>query len=458
MNINDPKDYELILSHVPGAIVVNTAGTVTYLNEQCASYMGVDRESSLGKHILEVFPDSKMIQNMNINEPKIEFYYSFGAGISVHIPVFQNGERVGLLEFDVVQASAVLYELADGYASFLDRELKDLDGEITHQLNKNKYSLNNILGISPAITRLKEDIQNAAKTDSPILIYGETGTGKELVAHAIHGLSRRSKNNFIKINAANLPENLAESELFGYEPGTFTGARKEGKSGKFQLADKGTLFIDEMNQMPLSIQPKLLRVLQEGEVEKLGSEENIPIDTRIIVTTNQDMRELVRLGEFREDLFYRLHVIPIMIPPLRNRKEDIPVLAEHFTEAYGKLMKKPNIVITDKVYDKLSQYDWPGNVRELQNVIERALAFSKDGVLKASDIYIPDANGVILDETLSNPIEDAKHALERKLILQALERSGGNKAKAAEILKISRPLLYQKMDRLGMNTHSKKHP
>lgn len=450
MNVNDPRDYELILNHIPGALVVGTDGITKYMNKQCAQYMGVDLESALGSHILNVFPETKMMENMYIDEPQIVFYHSFGIGISVHVPVFCNGERVGLLEYDVVQASSALYELADDYASYLDKELQTLKDEVT-QLRNSKYSIDNIVGESIEIRTLKSDIRRAAETDLPVLIYGETGTGKELVAHSIHALSKRGNKNFIKINAANLPESIAESELFGYEPGTFTGARKEGKLGKFQLADKGTLFIDEINQMPSLIQPKLLRALQENEIEKLGGEESIPVDTRIIVTSNQDMREMVKSGAFREDLFYRLHVIPIIVPPLRKRSSDIRNLALHFINDYGRISGRPIREIDERIFDRLKEYSWPGNVRELQNVIERGIAFSQNGCLRLADIDGLISSSVSLDEFETNPIENAKKKAERDIIVQAIERCNGSKAKAAKLLGISRPLLYQKMKRLGLD-------
>lgn len=449
MNIEKIKDFELILDHIPGALYINTEGTVLYLNEQCAKYIGVNLEWAMGRNILEVFPETRMMENMQINRPKIVFYHSFGAGISVNIPVFNKGERVGLLEYDVVQASEVLYELSDNYTKFLDEELHNLRREI-NELRGSKYSIDDILGQSDAIEKLKDDIRSAAASDATVLVYGETGTGKELVAHAIHNMSRRSKNKFVKMNAANLPESLAESELFGYEGGSFTGARKEGMKGKFEQAHKGTLFIDEINQMSYAVQPKLLRTLQENEIEKLGGEKSLHVDVRVIATTNQDMRKLVKKGEFREDLFYRLHVILIIVPPLRERKEDLPMLADHYIKKYSRAAGKTIRQVDDSVYKKLREYDWPGNIRELQNVLERAIAFSKGGCVTANDIDITDKNEHKYDISSQNPIEDAKKNAEKELILQVLNDCGGNRTKTAEVLKISRPLLYQKMARLGI--------
>lgn len=449
MNLDNKEQLELILDHVPGAIYVDTEGVVRYLNEQCAKYIGVNREWSLGRDILEVFPRSMMKENMHISRPKIVFYHSVGVGISVNVPIFLNGERMGLLEYDVVQNSEVLYELSNNYTKFLDEELHDLRREI-NELRGSKYSVDDILGKSEAVEKLKEEISLAAVSDATVLVYGETGTGKELVAHAIHNMSRRAKNNFVKINAASLPESLAESELFGYEGGSFTGARKEGMKGKFEQADNGTLFIDEVNQLSYSIQPKLLRALQENEIEKLGSDKSVQVDARIIATTNQDMRMLVKAGKFREDLFYRLHVILITVPPLRQRKEDIPMLADYFMDKYSKNVGKTITVVEDGVYKKLMEYDWPGNVRELQNVIERAIAFSKNNRLKVEDLDVPGDRKIKYDISADNPIEDVKKQAEKDLILQVLEDCDGNMSRAAKLLKVSRPLLYQKKKRLGL--------
>ncbi|MCB6992467.1 sigma 54-interacting transcriptional regulator [bacterium 210820-DFI.6.37] len=449
MNVNDTKDYELYLEHVPGIIATDLTGTIMYLNQQCADYLGVDRELALGSKVYDVFPDTKMMENMGIDRPTIMFYHSFGIGISVHIPIMENGEKIGLLEYDVVQASEVLYELADNYTKFLDEELTNLRKEI-NQLRRTKYSIGNIIGKSPAILSLKEAIQRAARSDSTVVIFGETGTGKELVAQSIHDLSKRAKQNLIKINAANLPETLVESELFGYESGAFTGARKNGKKGKFELADKGTLFIDEINQMSLSVQPKLLRALQENEIERVGGENSITVDTRVIVTSNQDLRELVKKGKFRQDLFYRLHVIPVIVPPLRDRKEDIPALVEYFAQRYSEALGKTITEIDPKIYARLQQYNWPGNVRELQNVIERAIAFSKDNYLSAADIHLGNRKLVGPDMDSENPIETAKKKVEIEMIVEALKTCDGNKTEAAKLLKIPRPLLYQKIKRLGI--------
>ncbi|MDD3168065.1 MAG: sigma 54-interacting transcriptional regulator [Eubacteriales bacterium] len=443
---------ELILEHLPGAMVIDLQGTIVYINKQCADYIGTARSHALGRDVREIFPDTKMIDSLKLDKPEIVFYNSFGIGISVEVPIFSEGVKVGLLEYDLVQGSEVLYELADNYTHYLDQELKYLKHQI-NELRSTKYSINNIIGGSEEIMRMKETIISAAKTNSTVLIYGETGTGKELVAHSIHSLSTRGKHNFIKLNAASIPENLVELELFGYEGGTFTGADAKGKKGKFELADKGTLFIDEINQMPLPVQPKLLRALQENEIERIGGTRSIPVDVRIIVTTNQDLRTMVQDNKFRNDLFYRLHVIVIKVPPLRKRLEDIPLLTDYFVRYYNKAMGRNISHIDEQIYHMFRNFDWPGNVRQLQNVIERGVSFAKGEHLGLGDLDLDDgARSAIPARGPDVPdlIKTVKNDAERKLIAATLARFQGNKTKTAESLGISRSLLYQKMYRLGI--------
>lgn len=443
---------ELIMEHLPGAMVIDMQGTIVYINKQCADYIGTDRSHALGRDVREVFPDTKMVDSLKLDKPEIVFYNSFGIGISVEVPLFSEGVKVGLLEYDLVQGSEVLYELADNYTRYLDQELKYLKRQI-NELRSTKYSINNIIGESEAIMRTKEAIILAAKTNTTVLIYGETGTGKELVAHSIHSLSTRGKYNFVKLNAAGIPESLVESELFGYEGGTFTGADAKGRKGKFELADKGTLFIDEINQMPLPIQPKLLRALQENEIERVGGTSSIPVDVRIIVTTNQDLRAMVQDNKFRKDLFYRLHVIVIKVPPLRERLEDIPLLIDYFVHHYNKTMGRNISHVDERIYKSFQNFDWPGNVRQLQNVIERGISFAKSGYLGLEDLDLGDGmQGEIQAgrPDSPDPIKAVRDAAERKLIVATLARMKGNRTKAAESLGIPRTLLYQKMSRLGI--------
>lgn len=450
------KDIDFYIENIRGVVVIDLSGTVVYVNEQCADYFGMEKAKILGEHILKVFPHSKMIEGLKKDKIDLAFYSSYlGIGISIQVPLFKDGQKVGLLEYDATQDSQFLYDLSDGYSKFLDQELKHLKREII-KLEGSKYSIHNIVGSSPSTIKLKEDIISAAKTNSTVIITGETGTGKELVAHAIHNLSNRRKNRMIKINAAAFPENLVESELFGYERGAFTGAVREGKKGKFELANQGTLFIDEINQMPLTVQPKLLRVLQEKEIDRIGSDKSIPVDVRIITATNQDLKDMVKKKAFREDLFYRLNVVEIKIQPLRNRMDDMEELVSYIIEELNDDLGLSITGIDASAITLLKSYHWPGNVRELHNVVERAMNYSLGPVLTAKDFDLDKVQeGSLLldyieDNIGDNPIELVKNKAERDLILSALEKFGFNKSKTAKYLNIARPLLYQKMKRLGI--------
>lgn len=446
------SDLEKFFEQIPGLIMVDMDGIVFYLNEQCAKYFQLEKKECLGRPIKEVFPETKMMEGLEKTEPGLVFYNSvLGIGISVHVPLYENGKKVGLAEYDVVQHSELLYELSDDYNRFLDQELKQLTSELA-KLEGTKYTINNLVGDSLAMQQLKQKIISSAKTSSTVMISGETGTGKELVAHAIHNLSNRRKERFVKVNASVFPESLVESELFGYESGSFTGASKQGKKGKFELADKGTLFIDEINQMPLSVQPKLLRVLQEKELDRIGGEKTVPVDVRIIAASNEDLKELVKAGKFREDLYYRLNVIRLEIPPLRDRIEDLEDIARSVIEELNTQLGLSVTGIDKDTLESLKQRKWSGNVRELRNAIERAMNFASGNVLHIEDFDLAQ-NGYSVDlNTVKGErlIDQARNNAERDVITKVLEHFNNNKSKAAEYLGIARPLLYQKMKRLDI--------
>lgn len=454
----DFRKLEKYFEQIPGLIMIDMEGKIFYMNDQCAGYFQVKKEDFMGRFIKDVFPETKMMEGLENDEPALVFYNSFlGIGISMHVPLYDNGKKIGLAEYDMVQHSELLYELSDGYKRFLDHELKQLASELT-TLEITKYTLNDLIGTSAAMTELKEKIISTAKTSSTVIITGETGTGKELVAHAIHNISSRRKERFIKVNASSFPENLIESELFGYESGSFTGARKEGKKGKFELADKGTLFIDEINQMPMSVQPKLLRVLQEKELDRIGGENPIPIDVRIIAASNENLEKLVQEGKFRSDLYYRLNVIGLYIPPLRERIEDLESIARSIIEELNVQLGKSVTGIDQETLEILKQNKWRGNVRELRNSIERAMNFATDNILHIDDFKIEE-NMIFAGIDLSNLseikgdrlINQARDNAEREVIVKVLKHFNNNKSRAAEYLNIARPLLYQKMKRLGID-------
>jgi formate hydrogenlyase transcriptional activator len=303
-----------------------------------------------------------------------------------------------------------------------------------------------LIGNSLALEAVLQQVERVAPTDSTVLIQGETGTGKELIARAIHNISSRCGRSFVKLNCAAIPLDLLESELFGHEKGAFTGAIAQ-RIGRFELADKGTLFLDEVGDIPLALQPKLLRVLQEQEFERLGSTRTHQGDVRLVAATNRDLTEMVNRGEFRSDLYYRLNVFPIMLPPLRERREDIPVLVTHFVEIFCRRMGKQIKHIPPETMSALCSHWWPGNVRELQNLIERAVILSNLGVLPN-----PLPTTVSKDAT-AFPAATTLRDSERALILQTLEAVGwviGGPKGAAAKLGLKRTTLICKMQKLGI--------
>jgi DNA-binding NtrC family response regulator len=317
-----------------------------------------------------------------------------------------------------------------------------------------RFEYNSIIGSSQAMQRVFERMQRITKTDSTVLVSGESGTGKELVARAIYHNSRRKGHAFIAVNCGAIPETLLESELFGHVRGSFTGAVRD-KIGKFEAANHGTIFLDEIGTMPMHLQSKLLRVLQEQEVERIGSTKPVKLDVRIISATNADLDEQVRLGAFREDLFYRLNVIPLHIPPLRERREDILPLVSHFLAKFCNLMGRPLMTLNKLALDAMERYRWPGNVRELENVIERLTALTEGEAITIDDLpgEIADQGcpprGLCLDlspEGIDMPA--AIQDLEKKLITKALLMSNGVKSKAATLLSINRTTLVEKIKRL----------
>lgn len=309
-----------------------------------------------------------------------------------------------------------------------------------------KYTINDIVGQSNAILLMKEQIIAAAKTKSTVMVLGETGTGKELAAHAIHRLSNRRHSAFVRVNCAAIPDNLLESELFGYETGAFTGAVKGGQVGKFEAADGGTIFLDEIGDMPLTLQSKILRVLQEKEIEKVGGRAPISIDVRIISATHRNLRELVREKKFREDLYYRLHVIPIQMPPLRAHREDIPLLLDFFLAKQAEELEIEKPDIDREFLAALIEYDWPGNVRELANIVELVISMSHGTITKE---LLPELFSPRFDDEASILRSHTGEA-EKEAIIKAIEMFGGNKIKVCNSLGISRSSLYNKLKKYNI--------
>ena len=317
-----------------------------------------------------------------------------------------------------------------------------------------RFNFGEMVGRSKPMKTVYEMVEKVAETDSAVLVYGESGTGKELVARAIHRRSARREGPFVKVNCGSLPRELVQSELFGHEKGAFTGAIRQ-KKGKFELAEGGTIFLDEIGDLPLEAQVNILRVLQTKEYDRVGGEETLHADVRVIAATHRVLREMVAEGAFREDLFYRLEVIPIRLVPLRDRKADIPDLVEHFLHKKCEEMNRPLKRLTDRAMAAMASYTWPGNVRELENVVERTLVLADGNVVDVNDLPldVETSRAEVSAEELEDsaiPLTRRLEDLERQLIEQALEQAGGVKTKAAEMLGIKTSAFYYKLDKYGL--------
>lgn len=328
------------------------------------------------------------------------------------------------------------------------RENKALREQLTE-----RYSFESIVSVSGEMEHVLNTAGRVAPSTAPVLVRGESGTGKELVARAIHIASTRNAQPLVVVNCAALPESLFESELFGHEKGAFTGAEKQ-RIGKFEQANGGTLFIDEVGDIPLPLQVKLLRAIQFGRIERLGGSESLDLDVRIVAATNRNLEDMIREGTFREDLYYRLNVVPIIIPPLRQRRADIAPLAQAFVEKYARANNKHVTALSREAMDALVQYSYPGNVRELENIVQRAVVLARDEILRVADLpgHVVTPGTVPRRDTDAEPrdLAEAVNELERAMISEALQRSGGNQVRAAEMLAISERTLRYKMQKLGL--------
>ncbi len=317
-----------------------------------------------------------------------------------------------------------------------------------------------IVGVSPVMVRVFESIQRVAMTDVTVLITGESGTGKELVAREIHAASKRNQRVFVTVNCASLVRELIESELFGHQKGSFTGATAT-KLGKFELADGGTIFLDEIAELDVHLQVKLLRALQEKEIDRIGGTSTIPIDVRVLAATNRDLNDMTERGEFRQDLFYRLNVYPIHLPPLREHREDIPLLVEHFLKRFGKSLNKTSIRVNPLALDQMMQYSWPGNVRELENVLQRAILISPSASIEPEHLprEIVDTSAPIVEgQNLPDIEREARDSAARAAIYRALERVEWNIKEAARLLGVPDKTLYDKCSRLGIRLRGQQSP
>ena len=327
--------------------------------------------------------------------------------------------------------------------------------ELKKQLQE-KFSFRNIIGVSPKMRQVFEKMARVCDTNATVLIQGETGTGKELVASAIHYRSSRKSKPFVAVNCGAIPVNLLESEFFGHEKGAFTDA-KDKKCGKFEQADGGTLFLDEIGELPMDAQVKLLRVLDEQRITRIGGSETIPVDVRVITATNRNLQEEVNKGTFRSDLFYRLNIFTILLPPLRERKEDIPLLVEYFIDKYNRQLNKKVSTISRFAVNCLENYEWHGNVRDLENAVQSAMILAKENVISLDDLpmrlrgYPEVTEDIKINQKgLEETVKDMTHKIEKEIILKALQKCDNSKTNTAEYLKVSRKTLFNKMKQYNL--------
>ncbi|MDR4889308.1 sigma 54-interacting transcriptional regulator [Fredinandcohnia sp. QZ13] len=428
-------------------VVVDHQGKIVYINHNYCEFLEVNREEVIGTHVTEVIENSRMHIVVQTGEEEIgsPHYIKGNYMIANRIPIHSDNKIIGAVGAVIFRDTKALNKMNTHIKSLMSQLQTYI--EDWQENNGAKYTLNDIKTESRQILELKEKVKNIASGDISVLIRGESGTGKELFAHSIHQLSERSKNPFIKINCGAIPEHLLESELFGYEEGAFTGAKKGGKKGKFVLADGGTIFLDEVGDMPLHMQIKLLRVLQEKEVEPVGALNPIPVDVRVIAATNRPLEQMIVEKRFREDLFYRINVIPFTIPPLRERPEDIIPLTKYFIERASKRMGKRITAIDDEVMNILQVHQWPGNLRELENVIEAAIHLTTGEKIELSslpDYLVDDPKLLIGQKSLKEILEDT----EKRVLTKTLHKYNNDKQLAAKALGISKSSMYEKLKKL----------
>ncbi len=427
----------LLQSPYEGIAVFDENLRLLYANETCFRFFKCNNKNELYHEL------SSLIPLTNLNNSMLKAQPTAGDLVTV------RGKLVELMFLPIVRSNRTIGIIVKGIPIYRQERTW---GQMMEQYNQGtaQYYLESIVGDNQALVKQKELAAKAARTISTVLITGESGTGKEIFAHAIHNMSPRRKGPFIKVNCAAVPETLLESELFGYAEGAFTGARKEGKPGKFELANQGTIFLDEIGDMSLSMQAKLLRVLQEKEVERVGSIHTTKINVRVIAATNQDLPQLVATNKFREDLFYRLNVIILHLPPLRARTDDIILISTALLQRLNRELGTRVNKISRDVIECFRRYDWPGNIRELENILERAINFCEGSSINSE--HIPQHIKACKNQEPSpakaeGSLETLLEEHERQVIVNTLKNFGGNKTKTARALNIHRSVLYRKINK-----------
>ena len=454
--------FEVLDNMCEGAIIVDREARVVWISDKYAARLGLpSAESSFGKVVEDVIPNSLMREVVRTGEPMMLDIMQFGdeSFVVMRVPIKDDRDRVigaaGFMLFDRLQYLKPLV----GKFQQLQTELADTQKVLAEE-RRVKYTFSNFIGSSPAAMEAKRQARRAAQVDTTVLLLGETGTGKEVVAQAIHDASPRAHGPFIGVNVAAIPDTLLEAEFFGTVPATYTGADRHGRDGKFMLANGGTLFLDEVGDMPMGVQAKLLRVLQEKEVEALGSNKMRKVDVRVIAASSVDLRQMVAMGRFRSDLYYRLSVLPIELPPLRDRITDLDALCDHILEEIAQRTGRQLRELTSTAVAALSAHAWPGNIRELRNVLEQVSLNSDNARLSAEEFSL------VLPRVATAPpsgnrqtmkLADAVADAERCAIRSALAAADGKKILAAELLGISRATLYEKLSSLTPGRGERRH-
>jgi transcriptional regulator with PAS, ATPase and Fis domain len=448
--------FDLFSSMSEGMMLVDRSGRVVWINDSYKRFLpalGFERaEDFVGKPVEQVVPNTLMRHVLESGKPILIDLLTNKAGTFVvsRIPLRDDsGEVIGVLGIVLFDHPETTLQPLIGKFARLQKDLDEARRELAAQ-RRAKYTFASFVGSSPAALEVKRQARRAAQTEGNVLLVGETGTGKELLAHAIHAASTRADKPFIGVNLAAVPETLLEAEFFGVVPGAYTGADRKGRDGRFVLADGGTLFLDEVGDAPPALQAKLLRALQEQEIEPLGSNKVIKVDVRVIAATSRDLKALVAQGRFREDLYYRLSVLPIRVPPLRERLSDLEALAENLLENIAARTGMPQRELTPAALATLAGHEWRGNIRELRNALEQAAMLTDHARLAAEDFaaILPRAaatGAAASSAGALRPLPQLIAELERSSIRSALEATGGNKVSAARLLGISRATLYEKL-------------
>ncbi|MCX8110623.1 MAG: sigma 54-interacting transcriptional regulator [Syntrophorhabdaceae bacterium] len=445
--------YRLIFDNIyNGLVVVDKDGYIILFNKPYGQFLGVDADAQIGKHVTEVIENTRMHHVIKSGKPEINVTQRImGQDMVVQrIPIKKNGTIIGALGQVMFKDVSDVRKLANKLC-LLESKVKLYEEELI-SLRSKRYTFDSIVGVSQSLNNLKQIAQKAATTNFPVLITGESGTGKEMFAQAIHNESTRRLQTLVRINCAAIPKELLESELFGYEKGAFTGAHPNGKLGKLELANNGTVFLDEIGDLPFEMQPKLLRVLEDKEFERVGGTIPVRTEFRIIAASNQNLEDMIHEGRFRKDLFYRLNVIRLHIPPLRERREDIIPIAEKLLKKISDELSIPDLRLEQDACDALIQYDWPGNTRELSNVLERVVSSYIEGnTIRLQDLPPHIQSKVKLSKDYSNGgLKDIHANAEIEAIQNALRTAKNNKSRAAELLGIHRTLLYKKMKKYNI--------